>query len=123
MLNANLLITALNETGVEFVVSGGMAAIAQGSAYMTADLDICYRRERSNYEHLSRALSPFKPYLRGVPEGLPFALDAGTIQAGLNFTLTTTAGPLDLLGEIAGLGTYEAVKAHAESIELYGHTI
>ena len=42
MLQAERLLTALCKANVEFVVIGGMAAVAQGSAYVTADLDICY---------------------------------------------------------------------------------
>ena len=34
---------------------------------------------------------------------LPFELDAQTLAAGLNFTLTTSAGDIDLLGEITGV--------------------
>ena len=33
-----------------------------------------------------------------------------TLKAGLNFTLTTEGGALDLMGEVAGLGDYEAVN-------------
>jgi hypothetical protein len=38
--------------------------------------------------------------LRGAPPGLPFQWDERTIKAGLNFTLTSTVGDLDLLGEV-----------------------
>jgi hypothetical protein len=37
--------------------------------------------------------------------------------------LTTDAGDLDLLGEVAGLGGFDAVKATAEAIDLFGHTV
>jgi hypothetical protein len=56
----------------------------------------------------SCALAPLDPYLRGAPPGLPFRFDATTIQRGLNFTLVTAAGDLDVLGEAAGGGTYDA---------------
>ena len=32
----------------------------------------------------------------GTPPGLPFEWDGRTVEAGLNFTLTTVAGDLDL---------------------------
>lgn len=94
--------------------------LPRGSAYVTADLDICYLREVTNYERLSQALQPFKPRLRGVPDDLPFLLDAETLKAGMNFTLATAAGDLDLIGEVPGPGLYEAVKTQAEAVELYG---
>ena len=123
MLQAEQLLTALCKTDVAFVVIGGMAAVAQGSSYVTADLDICYQRQPHNYQRLSQALYPFHPQLRGAPANLPFVLDAATLKAGLNFTLTTAGGDLDLMGEVTGLGDYEAVKAHAEEVELYGYRV
>lgn len=62
------------------------------------------------------------PYLRGAPAGLPFRLDEPTLEAGLNFTLTTSAGELDLLGEVAGGGTYQALIPHSRRLDLLGAT-
>ncbi len=64
-------------------------------------------------------MSPHHPYLRGAPAGLPFRLDAETLKRGLNFTLVTDLGDLDLLGEIAGGGGFEALLPHAQRIEVY----
>jgi hypothetical protein len=47
--------------------------------------------------------------LRGAPKNLPFRFDAKTVSAGLNFTLATDLGDFDVLGEVAGLGFYDAV--------------
>jgi hypothetical protein len=123
MLQAALLLTALSQADVAFIVIGGMAAVAQGATYVTADLALCYQRHPQNYQRLSHALRPFKPCLRGAPAGLPFVLDAATLRAGLNFTLMTAVGDVDLLGEVTGIGPYEVVKAHAEEVELYAHRI
>ncbi|MDZ7413082.1 MAG: nucleotidyltransferase [candidate division KSB1 bacterium] len=123
MLHAAVLLTALSKAEVAFIVIGGMAAVAQGATYVTADLDLCYQRHPQNYQRLSQALHPFHPRLRGAPADLPFVLDAATLRAGLNFTLMTDVGDVDLLGEVTGLGSYEAVKAHAEEVELYEHRI
>lgn len=107
---------ALTTAGVEYVLVGGVAGIAHGAARVTYDLDVVYRRTQANIERLSRALASHRPYLRGAPPGLPFRWDVDTIRRGLNFTLTTDLGDLDLLGEIAGGGTYDDLLA--ESIEL-----
>lgn len=53
-------------------VVDGTAAIAHGSARLTQDLDIVYQRSRANLDRLVVALADLKPYLRGVPPGLPF---------------------------------------------------
>jgi hypothetical protein len=123
MLQAVLLLTTLSQADVAFIVIGGMAAVAQGATYVTADLDLCYQRHPQNYQRLSHALRPFKPRLRGAPADLPFVLDAATLRGGLNFTLMTEVGDVDLLGEVTGLGPYEVVKVHAEEVELYAHRI
>src|ERR1043166_6174915 len=123
MLQAALLLTALSQAEVAFIVIGGMAAVAQGATYVTADVALCYQRHLQNDQRLSQALPPFKPRLRGAPADPPFVRDAATLRAGLPFTLTTEVGDVDLLGEVTGLGPYEAVKAHAEEVELYAHRI
>src|SRR3989442_5475125 len=68
-LDAPRLLTALIDANVAFVVVGGMAAVAQGSAYITVDLDICYHRTPENLQRLCDALRPLRPQLRGAPTG------------------------------------------------------
>jgi len=114
------LLSALSAQQVDFIIVGGFAATAHGSAYLTVDLDIVYDRSAENIARLVSALEPLRPYLRGAPPGLPFRLDAETIDRGLNFTLTTTLGDLDLIGEAAGGGTFEALLPHSEVREVLG---
>jgi hypothetical protein len=108
---------------VEFVIVGGLAMTTHGSAYVTRDLDVCYRRTADNIAALADALAPLHPYLRGAPPGLPFSLDVATIRAGLNFTLTTDLGDLDLLGEISGVGNDDRVFAQSEEHTMFGLTL
>jgi hypothetical protein len=113
------LLQTLHAARVKFVLIGGLAGVAHGAATLTGDVDICYARYQENLERLVQALAPFHPRLRGVPPDLPFRLDFPTLRAGLNFTLTTDLADLDLLGEVLGLGTFDAVQAAAEEIEVY----
>jgi predicted nucleotidyltransferase len=106
--------------GVEFIVVGGVAATIHGSARVTRDLDVVYRRTPENLQRLVAALSPSAPYLRGAPPGLPFRWDEETLRRGLNFTLTTSIGDIDLLGEIAGGGDYEALLPSTAPVEAFG---
>jgi len=114
------LLVVLTGSGVEFIVIGGFAATAHGSAHVTVDLDVVYRRTPENMARLAGALAPLQPYLRGAPRGLPFTFDADTVARGLNFTLVTTAGNLDVLGEATGGGTYEALLPRSEVRQLLG---
>lgn len=114
------ILTSLRSADVAFVIVGGVAATVHGSARLTSDIDVVYERSRPNIERLVSALKPLNPYLRGAPPGLPFKFDVETGSRGLNFTLTTDAGPIDVLGEITGVGDYNAVLAVSEEITLYG---
>ena len=100
--------------------SAGVAATAHGSARSTLDLDVVYSRQKENLEKLVHALDGHKPYLRGAPAGLPFRFDIETLHAGLNFSLTTALGWIDLLGEIAGGGRYEDLAQHSVVIDAFG---
>jgi predicted nucleotidyltransferase len=120
MTDIESLLRTLARNRVEFIIVGGAAATAHGSARLTEDLDIVYRRTPENIAALTSCLAPYKPYLRGAPPGLPFQWDAGTLTRGLNFTLVTDLGPLDLLGEITGGGRYEDLLPHTISLKLFG---
>lgn len=118
MTDFERLLAVLASAGVRFVVVGGVAAAAHGAIRTTRDLDLVYDRDPENLERLASALAPHAPYLRGAPPGLPFRLDRATLAAGLNFTLTTELGELDLLGEIAGGGGFGSLVAHSVEIRL-----
>jgi hypothetical protein len=117
------IVETLVDGNVEVIVVGGFAAQVHGSPRLTQDVDFVYRRTRENIERLALALAPYQPYLRGAPPGLPFRFDADTIRRGLNFTLTTTLGDVDLLGEIAGAGKYENLKPNSVELVLFGRTV
>src|SRR5437870_3765296 len=113
-------LATLTGGGVEFIVIGGVAGTLHGSAFITQDLDVVYARSRENIHRLAAALQPHEPYLRGAPEGLPFHWDERTIRNGLNFTLTTSFGDLDLLGEATGGGAYEDLLPHSCEVSGFG---
>jgi hypothetical protein len=106
--------------GVDCVIVGGVAAIVHGSSQLTYDLDVCYDRASANLTRLVGALRSVNARLRGAPKELPFILDEETIHHGLNFTLETDIGALDLLGEVAGVGDYAQASENAETRDLFG---
>jgi hypothetical protein len=120
MTDFNALLRLLTENHVEFIIVGGAAATAHGSARLTVDLDVVYRRNIDNITRIVAALEPIRPYLRGAPPGLPFDWSVPTIQKGLNFTLVTTLGALDLLGEIVGGGGYDQLQPETIEVEIAG---
>lgn len=122
MTDLGRLLQALVDSGVEFIVVGGVAAAAHGSSRLTLDLDVVYARTPENVRRLAGALATHAPYPRGAPKGLPFTWDERTIHRGLNFTLTTALGDIDLLGEITGGGGYDSLLPHTIAIDLFGRS-
>jgi len=120
ILEAGPLLDALDRNGVEFVVIGGVAGLAHGSAYPTYDLDIAYARNRRNLERMAAALRGIGVAPRGAPDDLPFQVDAKALEAGMNFTFITEYGPFDILGHVDGIRGYEELRAQAEVQEVGG---
>ena len=113
-------LSALVRQNVRFVVIGGVAMALHGSDHNTTDLDICYARDPANLEALVAALAPTHPGLRGAPVGLPFLWDARTLRNGLNFTLSTDFGSLDLMGEPAGVDSFDGLWNRATVFDIGG---
>lgn len=110
---ARAMLRVLVDHGVDFVVVGGIAGIARGSAYMTEDLDIAYARDPDNLSQLAAALTQLNAQLRGAPDEVPFLLDAETLRQGAHFTFETALGPLDILDRPDGSPRYDELKRRA----------
>lgn len=123
MIDVKKAITTLASHDVEFVVVGGVALTIHSAAYVTYDIDICYARKRENLKKIADALQPFNPRLRGFPKELPFIWDASTLLNGTNFTLDTSLGDFDMLGEVSGIGTFEDVMLISEKWNIYGYDV
>lgn len=122
MTSFERLLQSLAEARVDFIVVGGIAGGLHGAARTTYDLDVVYARDPQNLARLVGALGPLDPYPRGAPAGLPFRWDTDTLARGLNFTLTTSAGDIDLFGEVTGGGSYEHLLPHTVEVEAFGVT-
>jgi hypothetical protein len=114
---------ALCDAEVDFVVIGGLSANLHGSAQVTLDLDVCYSRANANLKRIVAALAPFHPRPRGFPETLPFIWDDATLRNATVLTLLTDLGEIDLLAEVAGLGSWDDVKAGSVEVEAFERTI
>jgi len=114
------LLRTLNEHDVRYIVIGAFAGRLLGSPTLTRDLDICYARDKPNLNALATSLRELRARLRGVEEGVPFRLDALTLERGDSFTFVTDAGDLDLLGTPAGTNGYDDLARSAETLDLDG---
>ena len=121
--NLQSLLKALTERNVDFVLVGGMAQLVHGGAHVTYDVDLTFAADRDNLKALAAALEPFSPRPRDFPDDVPFIWDDQTINSSTMLTLTTTAGEVDLLRELAGVESYQALRGRAISVELHGMAV
>jgi predicted nucleotidyltransferase len=114
------LLRLLLEGGVEFVLIGGVAAIAHGSATFTQDCDITASFSESNLARLLAALGPYHPrYALAVPKR-PVTESPAELSSYRNLYLLTDLGRLDVLLEVPPVGSYAEVAARALTLEVYG---
>lgn len=123
MKNIESVVDSLVAHKVEFVIVGGVAIIAHGVPYATFDLDFCYARTPENFKKIADALANFHPRLRDFPTDLPFVWDERNLQNGTNFTLQTDLGDIDLLGEVAGVGSYKEIFENSETLKLFDYEV
>lgn len=114
------LLASLHRRHMRYVLIGGLALRCHGSAYLTEDMDVHYARDAANLTALVEALIPFHPRLRGAPEGIPFRWDARTLRSGMNFTLVTDAADVVVLGDVAGVSSFEELWERSQEMELFG---
>jgi predicted nucleotidyltransferase len=121
MQNFALLLQRLADSGLDFVIVGGYAAVIHGSALMTRDLDVCIVLTPENVEKLRHMLADCHPKHRMTPQRLSFldhpGPDAPPIQ---NLYLETDLGVIDVLSSILGVGDFARLRSEAEELEVYG---
>lgn len=113
-----LALEVLNRHGVAFVVIGAIAAIAQGYPLNTGDLDVTPQRSRENVERLVAALIELDAKLRTPQEPVAFPVDVPMLEAADAWTLTTSAGDLDLVFVPAGTRGYDDLRRDAVQVTI-----
>lgn len=116
------LLRRLSAEKVEFVLIGGMAAIAHGASTVTEDADVCIRFDLHTLRGVFRALEGLNPRQRMHPARLPLGGSPEAFVGTRNLYVVTDEGVLDLLGEVVAVGNYEAVRARAVDFDLGGFT-
>jgi len=116
------LLSRLAASGVEFVLVGGLAAVAQGAPLTTQDVDIVHRRTAENVENLLGFLATVNARYRGR-SGVALPPSVSALLGGGHNLLMTDLGPLDVLGTIEGGRGYDELLPRAISIAVLGHTV
>lgn len=120
MTDLSSLLVRLAEGQVSFVLVGGLAAVSQGAPITTFDVDVVHERSEENVSRLLAVLTALDARYRSHPEVRPSR--ERLLGAGHQL-LTTTLGPLDLLGAIEGALDYAALVADTIRIDLDGNEI
>jgi hypothetical protein len=98
---------------VDFVVVGGVAAVAHGSVAFTQDLDIAYAADIGNLDRLGAVLVNVDARLRGVTDDVPFVPYGRALRRTRVLTLATPLGSIDLLAQPDGAPVYEQLRSRA----------
>ena len=116
------LLEALTDAEIEFIVVGGLAAVAQGAPITTIDLDIVHRQSHDNLENLLAFLQKVDAIHRRPDDKVlePTVLDLA--EHG-HVLLSTRYGPLDVLAFIEeGLG-YDDLLSDTIEIDFRGRKV
>lgn len=120
MQDFSQLLRRLSDSGLDFVIVGGYAAISHGSSYLTRDVDICVILTDENIAKLRRALGEWNPKHRMSPQKLSFLSYPPAGQPLNNVHLQTDKGVVDILSSVLGVGDFVRLKSQAEELEVDG---
>lgn len=107
------ILKRLRDGRVEFIVIGGVAATAYGSALPTYDVDICAPLDHENAKRIITALDGLNPRWRNRPDLPVIGADNHNLRGLKNMYLRTDAGILDVLGEVPEVCTYAELATDA----------
>ena len=120
MQSFSRLLKRLADSGLEFVIVGGFAAVSHGSAYVTKDVDICILFSEENIARLREALKDVHPHHRMLPQRLSFLSEPPPGRPTANLYLQTDIGMVDILSSVLGVGDFVRLRSRAELLEVEG---
>lgn len=108
---------ALSETGVQFLLVGGLAAVLNGAPIQTYDVDIVYSQEAANIDRLLTVLESLDAIFRIQPARRLRPTKSHLLgQEHLN--LLTRHGPLDLLPRIGTNLGFSDLLSHSAELDI-----
>ena len=117
------LLCTLDAHGVDFVVVGGLAAIAHGARRMTLDLDVVPRPDAQNYTRLAAAVQALGVVAETVVDGTFQQLDPRDdvdLARSRNVSLGTGAGQLDVLNDARAAPAYDDLASRSVRLSVAG---
>jgi hypothetical protein len=117
MKNFENIIKLLVDNNIKFILIGGYAAIIHGSTMVTNDIDILMPFEKNNLKNLLIALKNIHPLHQENKK--PLIKTADELSNFKNLHLNTDIGPIDILGDMPEVGTYNELLKHTVEIDLF----
>jgi hypothetical protein len=111
------ILQEFRDRGVDFILVGGVAAVLEGVAVNTFDLDIVHARNPDNITRLLGALESLEATYRTRPQLAPKP-DASHLASPGHQLLMTCFGPLDVLGVIGRSRGYDDLLPHTNELEV-----
>src|SRR4051812_25250998 len=116
-LQAEAMLRVLAEHGVDFVIIGGFALSAHGVIRGTKDIDVTPDPRPDNIGRLATALRALNAEVMLAddfdPSELGLLPDEGGLSLGGNWILRTRLGRLDIMQDVAGVKSYDALRSAA----------
>jgi hypothetical protein len=121
-LRPESILEALATHAVDYVLIGGLAAVAHGSRRMTRDIDIVVRPDDDNLARLEAALSALgAAKLVAAGARLPIEpSDIAMVALGTTLHTRSPAGRLDIVGAPAGAAPYEQLAERSVTSRVAG---
>lgn len=116
------LIKGLSAAGIEYIIVGGLAAVAQGAPITTFDLDIVHRQSDENARKLFAFLKSVDACLRR-PDDKIVEPKAEDLKARGHLLLRTKYGPLDVLAFIEKGKAFEELVTKSSEIDFHGYKV
>ena len=117
----------LCENETQFVLIGGLAGVLQGTPTTTADVDILVKRDLDNLDRLSSALNQMGAMFWGSFPAARLGAPKEHIWYGEDFNrwdrivfAWTPYGPLDIIFNAIGIGTYSDISDNALLVDING---
>src|ERR1700692_3909992 len=94
-----LILRALSDAEVEFILVGGLSATLNGAPVQSYDVDVVHSRDAANVSRLLPVLESLDAVFL-IPPHRRLKPDATHLSGSGHLNLITRYGPLDLLGAI-----------------------
>lgn len=116
-LDAERILRALAEHGVEYVLIGGLAVQTHGHVRTTNDADLIPAPNRANLERLAAALRSLEARVLN-PGHEDATVDAAMLPKSTIWQFATRDGGIDIMREVPGGGPYPELSERALRVRL-----